>query len=106
MIDQQLLSINQSLLKLKKRAANQDVLEQAFIKFWKQISLSISLFDVAVGELRKVLLKKDEELVKDLNKWINQNFDKYITQENDEIPENLFILYLKGIYSSLEMVNN
>lgn len=80
MIDQQLLSINQSLLKLKKRAANQDVLEQAFIKFWKQISLSISLFDVAVGELRKVLLKKDEELVKDLNKWINQNFDKYITQ--------------------------
>lgn len=44
--------------------------------------------------------------MKDLNKWINQNFDKYITQENDEIPENLFILYLKGIYSSLEMVNN
>lgn len=63
--------------------ANQDVLDQAFIKFWKQISLSISIFNSAVVELRKILMKKGEELVKDLNKWINQNADKYLNQDND-----------------------
>ncbi len=98
MIDQQLLGIGQTLLSLKKKAGNQDVFEQAFNTFWKQISHSISIYDEAVVELRKILLKKGEELVKELNKWINQNSDKYIIQESDEIHESLYVLYLKGIY--------
>lgn len=44
------------------------------------------------------MLKKGEELVKELNKWINQNSDKYIIQESDEIQESLYVLYLKRIY--------
>jgi hypothetical protein len=77
LIDKELLSLQQKVGNLKKKMTNHDLIDEAFQNFWRETVSSIAYFDEIIVDLKEILKKKDEELVKALNTWIRNNGNKY-----------------------------
>lgn len=77
LIDKELLTLQQKVANLKKKMVNHDLVDKAFQNFWREVVSSIAQFDEIIIDLKEILKKKDEELIRALNVWIRSNGNKY-----------------------------
>lgn len=60
------------------------MVEEAFIKFWKQTEQEVMSFSRIVSNLACIMASNDPKAPRELNKWVEQYSDLYLLETEEE----------------------